>query len=145
MTLPDDVASPLSIVHTSYALLSGRAGEARDWTRFRTLYAPGARMIPIERDAAGVVHARVLSPDEWIAARAEFFAQHSFYEWETSREEHQLGRLVHVWSRYDAAESPRGAPIRRGANSIQLWNDGTRWWILSVAWDAIEALDALAV
>jgi hypothetical protein len=22
-----------------------------------------------------------------------------------------------------------------------LWNDGTRWWILSVAWDAVEALD----
>jgi len=25
-------------------------------------------------------------------------------------------------------------------NSIQLWNDGARWWILSVLWDAVAAL-----
>jgi len=140
---PEDVASTEAIVQASYALLSGRAGEPRDWDRFRTLYAPGARLIPIERDAAGIARARVLTPDEWIAARADFFARHSFFEYETSREETRLGRLTHVWSRYEAAESPGGPPIRRGANSIQLWHDGTRWWILSIAWDAIEALGAL--
>jgi len=29
-------------------------------------------------------------------------------------------------------------------NSIQLWDDGTRFWILSVAWDAVEALNAVS-
>lgn len=38
-----------------------------------------------------------------------------------------------------AARTPGGEPIRSGANSIQLWNDGSRWWILSVMWDAVNA------
>ena len=82
-----------------------------------------------------------MSPDEYIESRAPFFAKTSFYEIETDREETQLGRLAHVWSRYVAMHEPGGEIIRRGANSIQLWNDGARWWILSVAWDAVEALN----
>jgi len=46
-----------------------------------------------------------------------------------------------VWSIYEAARTPGGEPIRRGANSIQLWNDGSRWWILSVVWDAVNAAE----
>ncbi len=28
------------------------------------------------------------------------------------------------------------APFMRGINSIQLLNDGGRWWVVSVFWDA---------
>ena len=27
-------------------------------------------------------------------------------------------------------------PFMRGINSIQLYNDGTRWWVVSVYWEA---------
>jgi hypothetical protein len=43
-----DTESVESIIHTDYALISGRASEKRDWIRWKALLAPGARMIPIE-------------------------------------------------------------------------------------------------
>jgi hypothetical protein len=135
-----DTATPESIIRTLYGLLSGRASEPRDWERWRALHAPGARLIPIEAGDGGVPVARVMTPDEYIASRSPFFAQADFFEWETDRRELRFGRLVHVWSGYEAAYEPGGNPIRRGVNSIQLWNDGARWWILSVAWDAVEAM-----
>jgi hypothetical protein len=136
-----DVTSLQAIVDAVYEILSGRAGEARDWDRWRALYAPGARLIPIERDSQGLVAPRVLSPDEYIESRTPMLAANDFFEWETEHEELRFGSVAHVWSFYEAARNPGGEPIRRGANSIQLWNDGTRWWILSVVWDAISAAE----
>ena len=140
----DDTSTTANIIHTAYALISGRAGEPRDWGRWRTLHAPGARLIAIENDDNGEPFAHVMNPDEFIESRSPFFAQSSFFEWETAREEKRYGALVQVWSSYEAAHEPGGHPIRRGVNSIQLWHDGARWWILSVAWDAIEALTRAA-
>lgn len=139
-----DSRSSESIVHTAYALISGRAGEPRDWDRWKSLHAPGARLIPIEAPGGGARKPNVMTPDEFIASRSPLFEREDFYEWETAREELRYGQLVHVWSRYEAAREPNGTPIRRGVNSIQLWDDGTRYWILSIAWDAVEALNAVS-
>jgi hypothetical protein len=136
----DETASPEAIIRADYTLISGRASEPRDWDSWRTLYAPGARMIPIEAGHDGTIVPRVMTLDEYIASRSPMLAQIDFFEWETSRQEVRHGRLAHVWSSYEAAHEPGGHPIRKGVNSIQLWNDGARWWIISVAWDAVEAL-----
>lgn len=138
---PEDVASPEAIVAVVYEVLSGRAGEERDWGRWRTLYAPNARLIPIEHAAEGATALRVFSPEEYIESRRSLLAAGDFYEWETGREELRSGSIAHVWSVYEAARTPGGEPIRRGANSIQLWNDSSRWWILSVVWDAVNAAE----
>lgn len=138
-----DVGSPEAIIHAAYALISGKAGEERDWDRWRSLHVDGARLIPFETGDDGSPVARVLTPEGFVASRSAFFAKHDFFEWETDRTEFRYGRLAHVWSRYEASHEPQGQPIRKGVNSIQLWNDGSRWWILSVAWDAIEALEAV--
>ncbi len=134
-----DVDSTESIIAIDYELISGRANEARDWERWKTLFAPGARLIPVERRADGKVVPNVLSPDEWIGSRTPLLAAGDFYEWETDRQELREGSIAHVWSSYEAARTPHGDLIRRGVNSIQLWNDGTRWWILSIVWDAMSA------
>ena len=138
-----DTATPEAIIHTAYALISGKAGDKRDWDRWRALHDPGARLIPLETAEDGSRVARVLSTDQYIESRAPFFEQNDFFEWETDREEKRFGQLVQVWSTYVAAHEQGGKPIRKGVNSIQLWNDGSRWWILSVAWDAIEALTSV--
>lgn len=139
-----DTATPQSIIDTAYTLISGRIQDARDWDRWRNLHAPDAHLIPIEKNDDGTRVARVMTPDEFIASRSKFFAKQDFFEWETAREERRYGSLAQVWSSYDAGTEPGGAPIRRGVNSIQLWHDGKRWWILSISWDAVEALDAVA-
>jgi hypothetical protein len=137
--IEDDTATTKSIVDTAYALISGRKGESRDWEKWRALHHPGARLIPIEGSGDQRV-AKVMTPDEFITTRSAIFATMDFFEWETDRREEQCGTLAQVWSSYLAAHEPGGQPIRRGVNSIQLWNDGERWWILPIAWDAVEAL-----
>jgi hypothetical protein len=137
---PDDNAASTTktIIDRAYELISGPAGEPRDWDSWRKLHDLGARLIPIEGDMRV---ANVMTPEQFIASRSPFFETTGFFEWETGRHEMQFGRLAQVWSEYVASHEPGGEPIRKGVNSIQLWNDGTRWWILSVAWDAVEALN----
>jgi hypothetical protein len=139
----DDSATLEAIIRTDYELISGRASEPRDWDRWRALLAPGARLIPIELADDGTRVPRVMTPDEYIVSRRLLLSQQDFFEWETGREELRFGSLAHVWSSYEAAHEPGGRPIRKGVNSIQLWHDGARWWILSVAWDAVEAITTL--
>ena len=43
---PSDVASIDAIVTAAYDSISGPAGEKRNWDRERSLYYPGARLIP---------------------------------------------------------------------------------------------------
>jgi len=139
MTNPDTETTK-SIIDATYRLISGKKGEERDWDAWRTLHYPGARLIPIEAGDGDQRIAKVLTPDDFITTRSAIFATMDFFEWETERQEVQYGQLAQVWSNYLAASEPGGKPIRRGVNSFQLWNDGARWWILSCAWDAVEAL-----
>jgi hypothetical protein len=53
----------------------------------------------------------------------------------------QYGSVVHVFSTYDSKKKLEDEkPFMRGINSIQLWNDGKRWWVVSVFWQA-ETVD----
>ena len=77
----------------------------------------------------------MLDVEKYIA-RAEPLLQQGFYETEVARRTEQFGRIAHVWStdesRHDSKTIP--APFMRGINSFQLFNDGMRWWILSIYW-----------
>ena len=56
---PDDVKSPEAIVTACYDVISGPAGD-RNWDRFRSLFVPDARLIPVwSMIAAGVAFAVV--------------------------------------------------------------------------------------
>ena len=46
MTNPADVSSIDAIINAAYEVISGRAGKKRDWDRDRSLFLPGARLIP---------------------------------------------------------------------------------------------------
>ena len=117
----DDTASTTkTIIDRAYELISGRAGEPRDWDSWRNLHDAGARLIPIEGEQRA---ANVMTPEQFIASRSPFYETTGFFEWESDRREIQFGRLAHVWSEYVAAHEPGGKPIRKGVNSIQLWND----------------------
>jgi hypothetical protein len=134
---PADVASVDAILAALYASISGPAGAERDWPRFRTLMAPGARLMPTGRTAQGERRMRVWTAEEYITAASPGLMRNGFYEREIGRTMERYGNIVHVMSAYDSKnklEDP--APFQRGINSIQLWNDGTRWWIVSIFWEA---------
>jgi hypothetical protein len=44
---------------------------------------------------------------------------------------------VHRFSTYESRRiATDSIPFARGINSIQLVNDGQRWWILTILWEA---------
>jgi heme-degrading monooxygenase HmoA len=52
----------------------------------------------------------------------------------------RFGCIAHVWSTYDSRRAADDAePFARGINSIQLYHDGTRWWVVTVFWDSERA------
>jgi hypothetical protein len=134
---PRDVESIDAIIAAAYDVISGPAGKRRDWNRERSLFYPGARLIPTasvpgRNDVA--LEPQVLDVEGYIA-RAEPLLQKGFYESEVARRTEQFGRIAHVWSTYESRHNPSdAAPFMRGINSFQLFNDGQRWWILSIYW-----------
>ena len=132
---PADVASPEAIVAALYDVISGDAGVERDWDRFRSLFHPTARLMPSGVNAQGVGVARSITPDEYIERSSPLLMRDGFHEREIARRSERFGHMLHVWSTYESLHSLSDtAPFARGINSIQLFHDGTRWWILSVYW-----------
>ena len=135
-----DFASIDSIINAAYDGISGPAGKARDWDRERALFIPGARLIPTAKDAGELNRNVDLAPqnldvEEYIARVQPYFEKEGFYEKEIARRTEQFGQIAHVWSTYESRHSPDDPePFMRGINSIQLFNDGERWWIVTVYW-----------
>ncbi len=133
-----DVSSPDAIIAALYDVISGPAGKKRDWDRFRSLFAPGARMIPVGprlTATGGGFRARVLSPEEYITASGPLLENNGFFENEIARRTERFGDILHAFSTYEGRRaSPDEKPFLRGINSIQLYSDGSRWWIVTVLW-----------
>lgn len=131
---PEDVATPEAIVAALYDVISGPKGQARDWNRFRSLFATGARMIPSGKRPDGTQGYRVLTPEEYIARSEKLLVEDGFRESELHRVVERFGPLVHVFSTYEGRREGDTKPFVRGINSIQVIHDGKRWWVLTVAW-----------
>lgn len=133
--LESDVSTLDGIVHAVYEVLSGPKGQPRDWERYRTLFIEGARLMPVVSVAGAAPHLRQLTLKDYIRRAEPIFAVENFWERETGRHAEIAGRVAHVLSRYESLRDPKGAPFERGVNSMQLFYDDTRWWIVSVMWN----------
>jgi hypothetical protein len=78
---------------------------------------------------------RVLTPQDYIRRVEPIFAKEDFWERECSKQVETFGRVAHVLSHYESLRDPDGEPFERGTNSIQLFNDSLRWWIVSIMWN----------
>lgn len=134
---PADVKSMDAILAALYDVISGPAGKKRDWDRFRSLFVPGARLIPAVTRPDKSVEARVLDPEGYVTRAAPFLEKEGFYEREISRKVESFGHIAHVFSTYDSRHTAEDkTPFARGINSIQLMEDGKRWWIVTIYWDS---------
>jgi hypothetical protein len=132
---PSDVATLDGIIAAMYDVICGPAGQPRDWNRFRSLYLEGARLIPIPISAGEPFRPRLLTPEDYIRRVQPIFAVEDFGERETHRETQTFGHVAHVLSTYESSRTSGGAPFDSDKNSIQLMNDGARWWIVNVMWN----------
>ncbi len=136
-----DVESIDSIIEALYASISGEAGADRDWDRFKYLFIPEAKLMPTGITPDGKVIYRTWGVEEYTEQVTDYFKQNGFFETELSKEVVQYRYVAHVFSTYESRRTEEGEVIARGINSIQLFYDNDRWWIVSVFW-AGETNDA---
>ncbi|MEO8650585.1 MAG: hypothetical protein ABI539_15590 [Acidobacteriota bacterium] len=136
-----DVSSIDGILKAVYDVISGDAGQTRDWARFRSLFHKEARLIPTGKAGkSGGYNATVLTPDNYIARVEPVFAKQGFYEREKARRVERFGSVAQVFSTYESFHGPKDEkPFMRGINSFQLFYDGRRWWVMSIFWQAETA------
>ena len=134
---PADVNSLDGLIAALYDVISGPAGQKRDWDRMRTLFAPGARLIPTGKNQEGKGSMQMWTVEEYITRSGPVLERDGFFERELGRVEERYGNIVHAFSTYDSKRTLQDPkPFMRGINSIQAWFDGTRWWILNVFWES---------
>jgi len=131
---PEDVSSIDGIIKAYYEVVSGPAGERADAVRDKTLHHPDAWVAISDEDSSGAPVVTVMSLGGYYGENAP--RKEGFWEWETDRVVHRSGNMVHVWSSYASARTEGGEPFDRGVNSITLFFDGTRWWIMGWMYDA---------
>lgn len=137
---PADIISVDAILQALYDVISGPAGEKRDWDRMRSLFTEEARLTATGKKKDGTVARKVMRVEDYISSSGPYLEQNGFFETEIGRKTEQFGQIVHVFSTYESRNKKEDSkPFMRGINSIQLWNDGQRWWILSVLWQSESA------
>lgn len=131
-----------AVLDTLYDCISGPPG-GQDWERDREIYHPRALIIRT-RIEGGKPVAYPFSYDGFVEATIPLLEGRSFYEIEIGRKVDIFGQIAHVYSTYEARETPEHPEIQfRGVNMIHLWNDGIdedgkpngRWWIMGMIWD----------
>lgn len=139
---PADVESINSIVSAYYDVISGPAGEPRDWDRFHSLFLKDARFVTskvIGERSAPIV----LTPQQFAEFNKKYFERGGYFEREIYRKVDQFGNIAQVFSTYEARHKANEInPYSRGINSIQLLSTLNRWWIVSIMWDHERAIES---
>ena len=141
---PADVASVDALIKALYEAVGFTPGGRQDSTRMRSLFFPGAHLVPppSPRRPDSVA---VWTVDEYLRVINAFLDRDTsttgmrmrgFSEREASRRTESFGNLVHVFSTYESRYTARDSlPFTRGINSIQLMKHNGRWWVVNIAWD----------
>lgn len=140
--LPEDVATPEALLAAVYDTFQRAPGENINWDRFRSLYAPGAVLIPNVEQTDG--EWRIMSVEEFVEWIEGIFAEHSpigspedhgLAEDEIHATMERYGDVVQVMSTYERHPYDSDVIDGRGINAMTLVQNDGRWWIVAVAWD----------
>src|SRR4051812_33611807 len=129
---PKDVASADAIIAALYDANTIMADQKRDVDRFRSLFVPGARLMPTSRRANGPAVIRIMTVDDYVGMASGGQPRHGFSEREIARKSDAFGNIMQVFSTYETHRDSTDTHPVHGINSIQLFNDGTRWWVVSI-------------
>ncbi|HLK13717.1 MAG TPA: hypothetical protein VKT78_02845 [Fimbriimonadaceae bacterium] len=132
---PADVDSVDHIIAAVYDVISGPAGQKRNWDRMRSLFSPGALMGAVFQTRAGATREADFTVDRYISQSDPVLLKEPFFEKELSRKTEAWAHLVQIFSTYESRHAPGEKPFERGINCFQLFNDGKRWWIRTIFWE----------
>jgi hypothetical protein len=132
---PKDIGSADAIIAALYDANTVLVDQKRDADRFRSLFLPDARLIPTARAPGGKAGLRTLTVDDYVRMASQGPPRGGFSEREIARTSETFGNIMQVFSTYQSHRNANDQKPTRGINSIQLFNDGTRWWVVTVMWD----------
>lgn len=122
-------------IRSLYHVISGAKGMERNWKQFKYLFKPDAKLIPSGKTQEGQFVVRYMKPEDYIKSSGKWLVDNGFFEKEIHRKVDVFGNIAHVFSTYESFKDDTDEdPFMRGINSIQLLNDGKRWWIINIYW-----------
>ena len=136
-----DGSSVDAIVAALYESVSHGPEYEPNWARMRSLFLPAGKLIPPKRPSDATFTVLDFEGFREFFMKATAAAKQrgetgAFFEIEVSRQLDCFGNVCQAFSTYASRRAPSDpSPFARGINSIQIVNDGRRWWIASVAWD----------
>jgi len=134
----EDVGSVDGVMRAFYEVTNVPAGGPADWARDRTLYVPWIRFVALGSGTGGRPAVSVWTHSEFVEA-TEPLVKKGFTERELFRTTRRYGNMVHVDSTYEVVVGTGNPVPSRGVNSLDLYFDGTRWWVASVVWQSEDA------
>lgn len=134
-----EVSTVDAIIKTLYEVISGPAGQRRNWNKFRSLFRPEARLNSVGKDSNGKAKLTTMTQEDYIRNVGPMFDEKGFFEKEIGRSQEKFGNMVHVFSAYETRFVADGKVEMRGINSIQLVQKDGRFWILNIMWNPESA------
>jgi len=123
-----------AIIDETLRVLSGPAGQSRDWDRFRLMFKPTAQFIVAPKDKeTGSNKLVVRSLEETIENQSAWLKENPLFESAIFKKVERYRHLAHVLCTYEARKSETEV-YGLGVSSFQLMHDGKRWWIVNWFW-----------
>src|SRR5205809_1938864 len=97
---PRDVASADAIIDALYDANTNLVDQKRDADRFRSLFVPGARLMPTSRVANGKGTITIETVDDYVRTASTSPRRHGFSEREIARTSEAFGNIMQVFSTY---------------------------------------------
>jgi hypothetical protein len=94
----NDVKTVDAIVAALYQVISGPAGEARNWNRMRSLFLPEAKLVATGQRSNGELVKRVMTVEEYILNSGPVLEKNGFFETEIARKQEVYGHIAHSFS-----------------------------------------------
>lgn len=131
----DNVGTLDGIIKAYYDVVSVKKGEKVSYERDSLLHIAGVRVGSAGVDVKGSPVIHYTSLKEYHRESDAYMEKNGFYEHETTRTVQNIRNIYHVWSAYESRYTADGRVIAQGVNSIELFYDGKRFWILGWFYD----------
>jgi len=132
----DNVSTLDGIMKAYYDVVTVKKGEKPSYERDSLLHYGNVNVGWAIKSKSGVKSFKYVSLKEFHRLYDGNLAATGFYEKEISRKVEKFGAVYHVWSTYQTRHTQTGPVVERGINSIELFYDGKRFWILGWFFDA---------
>jgi len=119
-----------------YQIISGRAGEKRNWEEFKQIFIPGALLSSAATKSNENSKSVIWNVDSYIQHLSLFLSANDFFERGYDYKIESTTNIAHVFSKYEARKTKDDSEIlKRGINYIRLVKHEEVWKIVSMIWE----------